>query len=121
MSERAKREWFNTAALACGLLLAVALLKSPLQNAYAVGGSWETDGILVNTTESDRDRLVLIDTNKQRLMIYKCDRAGSFRLINARCYKYDLELEDTSKAEEFERKGGATFARVYELFHRKKP
>lgn len=120
MSDTAKREWFNTAALACGLVLAVALIGSPLKEAHAVGGSWETDGILVNTTESDRDRLVLIDTNKQRLMIYKCDRAGSFRLINARCYKYDLELEDTSKFEEFEKKGGATFSRVYELFHRKR-
>src|ERR1700750_653521 len=119
MNSHAKREWFNTAALAFGLLLAVALLR-PMGSAQAAGGSWDTDGILVNTTESDRDRLVLIDTTKQRLMIYKCDRAGSFRLINARCYKYDLELEDTSKAEEFEKKGGATFSRVYELFNKKK-
>lgn len=119
MSEKTKHEWLCTAALAGALLLG-AVFTGPIQRAYAVGGSWETDGILVNTTENDRDRLVLIDTTKQRLMIYRCDRAGSFRLINARCYKYDLELEDTSKAEEFERKGGATFRRVYELFMSKR-
>jgi hypothetical protein len=123
MTTRAKQEWFRTASVAAALLVAVMVFKNPLQNAFAAGGSWDTDGILVNATETDRDRLVLLDTQKQRMLVYRCDAAGQFRLVNARCYKFDLELEDTSNVPEIEKRGGATFSRVYELFQaaKKKP
>jgi len=123
MTTRAKPEWLRTVTIGAALLVAIAVFKNPLQDAYAGGGGWDTDGILVNSTETDRDRLVLVDTLKQRILVYKTDVAGQFRLVNARCYKYDLELEDTSKVDEIERKGGVTFSRVYELFQaaKKKP
>jgi hypothetical protein len=119
MTTRTRYEWRKTAVVALALFAGIALFTN-VKRAQAESGSWETDGILVNSTLSDRERLVLVDTRKQRILIYSSDHAGQFRLDNARCYKYDAELDDTSRSEEFEKKGGATYSRVYELFHQKK-
>jgi hypothetical protein len=117
--KKIKDAWMLNLLLAlsfAGIYALVAFLQTP---AYAAGGSWETDGVMVGTTENDNERFVLVDTLKKRVMIYKTAGAGEFRLVTARSYKYDVEMQDTSKNQEIEKKGGINFQRAYEMFHNK--
>ena len=56
------------------------------------------DGLVAVTTGAlgaDSNRLVLVDTNKKKLMVYRL-RPNYMRLIAVRTYKYDLKLESVT-------------------------
>ena len=116
---------FNAWALNIALLIALigagatAHLRS---KANAAGGGWATDGIMANSIDSDNDRVVVIDTDKKQIAVYKIQGTGQFRLINARDYKYDVLLGDTSGVPEIESRSGITAMRAYEIWeaHRNK-
>jgi hypothetical protein len=66
------------------------------------GGASVTDpsGLVAVTTGArgnDGNRLVMVDTNKKLLLIYRL-RPNYMRLIAARSYKYDLKLEAVENA-----------------------
>jgi len=115
----AKKAWMINLALALGMGLSAWLISALQPRAHAAGGSWETDGILVNTTESDNERLVIVDTEKKQLMVYRTDGVGQFRLVSARNYRYDVEFEDTSKINAIEKRTDGTYLYMYELYQQK--
>ncbi|HEY3322152.1 MAG TPA: hypothetical protein VGP72_16925 [Planctomycetota bacterium] len=80
------------------------------------GGSWDTDGMMVNTTENEAERLVLVDTTAKTIMVYRTEGVGQFRLVAARSYQFDVLLKDTSKNDEIERRNGITFMQAFELY-----
>ncbi len=110
---------FNAWALNVALLIALigagatAHLRS---KANAAGGGWATDGIMANSIDGDNDRVVVIDTDKKQIAVYKIQGTGQFRLISARDYKYDMLLEDTSGVSEIETRNGITAMRAHELW-----
>jgi len=120
MSNRAQSEWRTTFAVATVLILCAVLMRYLQTPALAGGGSWETDGILANTTEGDNERLVIVDTKLNLLLIYKTDGVGQFRLCGARNYRYDVEMKDTAGIDEIEKKGGINFVRSYEMYQERK-
>lgn len=116
MSEQSRRAWIINGLLAVILALLLGIyLSFHSQNAYAAGGGWETDGIMLAATQTTNERLVLVDTAKTTIMIYKTAGAGQFRLVGARSYKYDVELEDTAGST-VETGSGKTFTEVYHLY-----
>jgi hypothetical protein len=115
----AKKAWLINLFLAMGMGLSWWLAGALQSRAHAAGGSWETDGILVNTTESDNERLVIVDTEKKQLMVYRTDGVGQFRLVSARNYRYDVEFEDTSKINSIEKRTDGTYLYMYELYQQK--
>ena len=122
MSSRAKQAWLLNAGLAVMFLIAAVVIRNISTPVYAAGGGWDTNGIMANTTEGDAERLVLVDTTKKNIMVYKTEGAGQFRLMSARSYRYDAALEDTSKADELEKRNGVSFMRACELIYgAKKP
>ena len=111
--------WIINALLLASLLVAMLLKSSYSESrAFAAGGGLETNGTMIGTTESDQDRLVLVDTTNKNIMVYKTTGVGQFRLTGARSYKYDVEIngKDTSKVDEIETHKGITFMRAYELY-----
>ena len=114
MSDR-KATWFENALL-LGLLGLLALVYGTLPNktAQAAGGGWDTNGVMAVTT-GPSERLVLIDTTKKNICVYRNLGAGQFRLVGARSYKYDVEIKD-SKATEIERGNGVTFHEIKKLY-----
>lgn len=122
MNSRAKQAWLLNGGLAVLFLVASLSIRQMNMPAYAAGGGWDTNGIMANTTEGDTERLVFVDTTKKNIMIYKTDSAGAFRLMSARSYRYDANLEDTSKMDEIEKRNGITYMRTCEiLYGAKKP
>ena len=122
----------NATAWTINGLLAVILVLlgyycfcQSLAPAYAAGGGWETNGIMaMHSGNNQADRLVLIDTKKQNIMVYRTLGQGTFRLIGARSFKYDLELDDTSSNQQTENfvSKGITFAETYKIYQtRPKP
>ena len=99
MSENTKTTWLMNGLLAVILvLLAGNYAKNhALPSAQAAGGGWETDGIMVLPVTGLNERFILIDTKKQNLCVYHGRANGSFGLVGARSYKYDIEMEDTEK------------------------
>jgi len=100
MSENVKHAWQINALLAVVLVLLFSTYarNHALPSAQAAGGGWETSGVMVLANKGTAERLVLIDTTKQNIMIYKERNAGGFGLTGARSYKYDVEIEDSEKA-----------------------
>ena len=91
-----KDTWMINALLAVILtLLGGYYYNSSVRNAYA-GPGWDTNGVMAITVPDESERLVLVDTSKQNIMVYRTLGAGQFRLVGARSYQYDVELEDTS-------------------------
>lgn len=116
-AQNATRAWLFNLALALGLaLLGVVITAHFNSSTHAAGTGWETDGMMVNTIEGESDRVVLIDTNRKNIAVYKVQGSGQFRLIAARDCRYDLMLEDTSKIPEIEQKHGITAVRAAELW-----
>jgi hypothetical protein len=115
LNKKLKKIWLMNGVIAVTLLAAIVVVRQFTSAANAAGGGWETDGILVNTTDSANERLVLVDTESKRIMVYKTD-AGQFRLTSARSYFYDTDMIDTSKTEEIERKNGITFIQAFEFW-----
>jgi hypothetical protein len=118
MSEQTKSAWLINGLLAVILvLLAGYYVHNSAAPAFAAGGGWETDGIMAMSTTGDNDRFVLVDTGKQNIMVYKILNK-QFRLLGARSYKYDVEIEDSADSE-IEKKGsGATYLDVYAFYQR---
>lgn len=107
--------WFqNTVLLAIAVLLGFLYFKTPEPVAEAAGGGWDTNGIMALNMVAN-ERLVLVDTNKQNLCVYRNRGAGMFRLVGARSYKYDVELKDT-KGTAMERGNGITFVEAKQIY-----
>lgn len=116
MSENTKNTWMINGLLAVILaLLAGYYIHSGSAPAFAAGGGWETDGIMALSTTGDSDRLVLVDTGKQNIMVYKILNK-QFRLVGARSYKYDVEIEDSAGSEIEKKNTGATYLEVYTYY-----
>ena len=119
MSERAKTNWMMNGLLAVILVLLAGKYASSraLPTAHAAGGGWETDGIMVLPITTLNERFVLVDTKKQNICVYHGRANGTFGLVGARSYKYDIEMEDTEKL-----KGvgtGLTYVQVKTLYENK--
>ena len=113
MSEKSRNLWIINSLLAVILALLAGMYLNANQKAYAGGGGWETDGIMANNTKGEAERLVIIDTKKQNIMLYKVLGSGQFRLVGARSFKYDVEIED-SAGTPIEGGNGKTFT---DMFH----
>ncbi len=116
MTEATKQTWTINALLAVILALLVGYyVQQHSAPAFAAGGGWETDGVVAGTT-TDIERLVVVDTKKQNIMIYKTAQGRALRLVGARSYKYDVEIED-SAGTPIEAGNGRTFKEVYDIYN----
>lgn len=116
MTDATKQTWTVNALLAVILaLLGGYYYQQNSAPAFAAGGGWETDGVVAGTT-TDIERLVVVDTKKQNIMIYKTAQGRALRLVGARSYKYDVEIED-SAGTAIEQGNGRTFKEVYDLYN----
>lgn len=116
MTEANKQTWTINALLAVILTLLVGYyVQQSSAPAFAAGGGWETDGVVAGTT-TDIERLVVVDTKKQNIMIYKTAQGRALRLVGARSYKYDVEIED-SAGTPIEQGNGRTFKEVYDIYN----
>ena len=106
-----------------GVILALLLafyFNSSIGTAHAAGGGWDTNGVMAMTTAGEH--MVLIDTAKQNIMIYRAQGLGKFRLVGARSYKYDIEAGDTSGRGGYSivESRGITFGEAYTLYQQAK-
>ncbi|MCZ7645010.1 MAG: hypothetical protein M5U26_06955 [Planctomycetota bacterium] len=112
--------WFENALLAAILaLLGWYWYTSPAPRAQAAGGGWETNNIMALTTDPN-ERLVLVDTRKKNICIYKNLGAGQFRLVGARSYKYDVAVKDSANTP-IEKGNGVTFLDVKRMLDATQP
>lgn len=116
MAEKTRNIWIVNGLLAVILaLLGAYYVRSGATPAYAAGGGWETDGVMAMSTTGDNERLVLVDTAKQSIMVYKILNK-QFRLVGARSYKYDVEIED-SAGTRIEKTGtGASYLEIWQMY-----
>lgn len=113
-----KHEWTINALLLCILALLIGFYVTlPTARVQAAGGGWDTNGIVAVTTQKISERLVIIDTSKQNICIYRNQGAGQFRLVGARCYKYDVEIKD-SKGTDIEKGNGVTYLQTKEIYEK---
>jgi hypothetical protein len=115
--------WFeNALLLAVLVLLAVLYVGRAGAPALAAGGGWETNGVIA--LSSGGEKLILVDTNKKNICIYKVRGVGEFRLVGARNYQYDVEIEDTAapdgSAGVTERGPGWTYVEVRRFYEQGK-
>jgi len=118
MTEKTKTTWIINGLLAAILVLLVGYyinLSSP--PAYAAGGGWDTDGIMA-TTAMDSDRLVLIDTKNKAICVYKTT-GNLFRLVGARSFEFDIEVEDSAGGP-IEKGQGMTWMQMYTMYNASK-
>jgi hypothetical protein len=116
MNDTMKNTWVINGLLAVILvLLGGYYFNQPEQLAHA-GTGWDTDGIIAMSTDP-AENLVLIDTKKQNMMVYR-STAQKFRLIGARSYKYDVEIEDTENSP-IAKGNGATYIDMMNLYNAK--
>jgi hypothetical protein len=106
--------WFENALLlgVLGLLVCVSIYL-PARQAQAAGGGWETDNIIALAGGAG-DRVVIIDTVKKNMCIYKLRGVGEFRLVGARSFQYDVEFNDTSQSDM--EKNGWTYHEVRKVY-----
>jgi hypothetical protein len=96
--------WFGNLFLAGILaLLMTAYFRQDLQPAEAYAG-WETDGIMCIATGGNA-RLVLVDTKKKNICLYRTLGAGDLRLVGARGYQYDVEMMDGTQVPAIQQRG----------------
>jgi hypothetical protein len=122
MSERTKHAWLVNGLLAVILVLLAGYYTHGTRTAQAAGGGWETDGVMAMTSSNAQERLVLIDTKKQNMMIYRSQGGGMFRLVGARSYQYDVEIDDSDTAGSVLKAQGITWfeaKHLYEASHNK--
>lgn len=118
MNEKPKTRWTINALLAVILALLLGYyFQSPAQKAHAAGGGWDTDGIMALSTAADNERIVLVDSKKQNIMVYK-QQGNKFRLVGARSFKYDVEIPD---AEGDKLGNDATFLKVWGAWQNRQP
>jgi len=112
MNEKLKNVWVVNGLLAViAVLLGGYYANRPSQKAYA--GGWETGGIMALASTGENERLVIVDTTKKNIMVYRAQGAGMFRMVGARSYKYDVELEDTAGSPYEKNVAHGTYAQVY--------
>lgn len=112
-------DWTINSLLAIIFVLLVAFYTSHFEpKAWAAGGGLETNGVMAMTTNGPTNYLVLIDTVKKNIMVYKAHSSGELNLLGARSYKYDVELKDTSASLEIKR--GATAKQIYDIYKGKR-
>lgn len=101
MTEKIRTDWIINGLLTVILTLLIGnyVLNNSSNFAHAAGegGGWATDGVMIGATATPNDRLILVDTKKQNIMIYHYRSSGGLGLSGVRCYKYDIEIEDTDK------------------------
>ena len=115
MNTSARREWTINALLLAALAIVIAAKCGP-STLNAAGGGWETNGVMINSTDNPSDRLVLVNTDTKNIVVYRTTDSGQFRLLAARDYKYDLLIPDSSVSDEIEKKNGISYMRAYELY-----
>ena len=115
MNDKAKTDWTINALLAVILVLLGGYYFQKSTPAYAAGGGWDTDGVMAISSASDQERVVLIDTKKMNIMIYK-PQTNKFRLVGARSYEYDVQLEDT-EGSKVATGNGMTYMEVFKVYH----
>ena len=72
MNEKIKLDWMINGLLAViVVLLACHYVGSSSKSAMADGGGWETSGVMIGSTQTPQERLVLVDTKKQSIMVYR--------------------------------------------------
>jgi hypothetical protein len=112
MNTESKTNWLINGLLSIILALLVGVyIRTSDNSAYAAGG-WETDGIMAMSTAPLNERLVIVDTKKQSICVYKT-RTNKFRLFQARNYKYDLEIEDSAAIEKGQ---GASYVDTWTMY-----
>ncbi len=99
MNDKLKMDWIVNGLLAVILVLLAGTylntFASKTAHAAGQGGGWETNGIMVTSVSGTSERMVLIDTTKQNIMIYHAQTGGRLGLSGVRNYKYDVEMIDT--------------------------
>lgn len=106
--------WFENALLLGLLALLVCVYANlPGRQAQAAGGGWDTDGIIA-LSGGTSGKILLVDTLKRNMCLYKT-RGGEFRLVGARSFKYDVEIED-SAGSEMEKGTGWTYHQVWRQY-----
>lgn len=117
MSDNTRNAWTINALLAAILVLLAGYYFNTGGStpAFAAGGGWDTDGVMAISSASDNERLVLIDTKKMNIMIYK-PQANKFRLVGARSYEYDVQIED-SEGTPISTGNGKTYMEVFKIYH----
>jgi hypothetical protein len=116
MSDKLRINWTINGLLAVILVLLCGYyFQTPMQKAHA-GTGWDTNGIMAMTTAAN-ESLVLVDTAKQNIMVYKATQQ-KFRLIGARSYKYDVEVDDT-EGTSIVKGNGATFIDMMKFYNTK--
>ena len=119
MNQTQKTDWIINSLLATILALLVVFYSSNgEQKAFAAGGGWDTNGVMAMTTNGPNNYLVLVDTNKHNIMVYRTQGAGEFRLVGARSYKYDVEMQDTAGSTV--EKNGITADQVHQIYEEHK-
>jgi hypothetical protein len=116
MNEHTKTAWIINGLLAVILVLLAGSywnLSSP--PAYA-GPGWDTDGIMA-ASALDSDRIVLIDTKNKTVLLYNTN-GNQFRLVGARSFEYDVEVED-SAGTPIEKGTGMRWFDMYQLYQNK--
>ena len=116
MSEQTKSNWLINSLLAVILALLSGHYGNVISAAHAAGGGgWDTDGVMAMTSVNAQDCLILVDTKRMNIMLYKPQGTSSFKLVGARSYKYDIEIEDSDKQRErFSR--GMTFRETKQMY-----
>ncbi|HYG75734.1 MAG TPA: hypothetical protein VEK08_12080 [Planctomycetota bacterium] len=108
--------WTINALLAVILVLLCAVyFNASSKSAHAAGGGWDTDGVMALTTAADNERLILVDTKKMNIMVYK-PLGNKFNLVGARNYEYDVQIED-SEGTQIEKGNGKTYMEIFRIYH----
>lgn len=97
MNESTSSKWvINGLLLVIVVLLGALYLRAGgMKSAHAAGEGWATDGVVATSTNGNLEALIMVDTQKQQILVYR-SRSNDFKLIGARSYKYDVEIEDST-------------------------
>ena len=106
----------NLVLLSLLALLVCAYALLPDRSAFAAGGGWETEGIIALSANGET-RVLLVDTRKKTMCVYRTRGLGEFRLVGARNFQYDVEIKDTATDKEVEYKG-INYFQVKEKYER---
>lgn len=107
--------WFEGvllgAVLTLGVLYVLERADSRGGTARAEGGGAANNVIALTGTGQESDKLYLVDTARQRILVYKTT-GDRLRLVGARGFEYDIEIVDTSGDRNIENSNGATYQYV---------
>jgi hypothetical protein len=104
MNTQIKNAWTVNALLLCALLAAVLAKTGVGGRAHAAVAGGSANSVMLNSAEAN-ERLVLVNTEKKQIMVYKIEGLGQFRLIAARSYEFDLTIRKDTAGSEIEKNG----------------